>query len=36
MKTTVRELDAHAQAYTEAFTHFDKNIIVNIAYLRKT
>lgn len=32
MKTTVQQLDAHAQAYTEAFTHFDENVIVHIAY----
>ena len=32
MKTTAQELDSHAQAYSKAFTHFDENVIVHIAY----
>lgn len=32
MKTTAQELDSHAQAYSKAFTHFDENVIVHVAY----
>lgn len=30
--TTAQELDAHAQAYSKAFTHFEENVIVHVAY----
>jgi 2-polyprenyl-3-methyl-5-hydroxy-6-metoxy-1,4-benzoquinol methylase len=32
MNITAQELDSHAQAYSKAFTHFDENVIVHIAY----